>query len=318
MAKTVSLVLGSGGARGLTHIGIIEELEKRGYKINAISGSSIGAAVAGVYAAGKLQPFKKWLKTLTKLTVFRLMDFTLSTQGIVKGDRIIAELESLIGTYNIEELPINYTAVSVDLHTGQEVWINKGSLFEAIRASAAIPTFVTPFSFHGREFIDGGVLNPTPIEPVLKEKNDLLIVVNINARTRAEKKMPEHVEEEMDHYDAEQHLFVTSDKWIEQVPTNIERKENFTVFGIINRSMELMMQKLSDFAIYHYQPDLVINIPHDTCTTFEFYKAAELIQLGKEKCSAALDKYEANKNKRTDFSNIKSVLREYLPLRFDE
>ena len=317
MSKTVSLVLGSGGARGLTHIGVIEELVKRGYTINAISGSSIGAAMGGIYAAGKLKPFKKWTKTLTRMTIFRLLDFTLSTQGIVKGERILEELEVLVGNRDIEDLPIPFTAVATDMHTGQEVWINKGSLFEAMRASAAIPTFMTPLEVHGRFLIDGGVTNPTPIEPILHEKNDLIIVVNINARKSPQ--VATHIEEEMDHFDTEEsfHSF-NQEKWLHNLPKISTPKEKMTFFGIINKSTEIMMEKLTDFSIYHYQPDIVINIPQDTCTTFEFDRAAELIKLGKTKCRNALDRYEANNHKKTLPSSIAEMLMEYIPLRFDK
>ncbi len=315
MSKTVSLVLGSGGARGLTHIGVIEELEKRGYQIKAISGSSIGACVGAMYAAGKLKPFKKWAKSLTRMSLFRLLDFTFSTQGVVKGKRILEELERLVGNCNIEDLPIPFTAVATDMHTGQEVWINRGSLFDAMRASASIPTFFTPLEIHGRSLIDGGVTNPTPIEPILQEKNDLIIVVNINARKTAT--LPTQVTEEMEHFENEESLnSFTQQKWLQSLPIINATKEAMTVFGIINKSTEIMMEKLTDFSIYHYQPDIVINIPQDTCTTFEFDRATELIKLGRAKCKKALNRYEINNSKRTDFSSVASVLLEYLPLRF--
>lgn len=227
--KKISLVLGSGGARGITHIGVIEELLRRGYQIEAISGCSIGALVGGIYAAGKLHLLKDWFLLMDKTRLFRLTDFTLTTQGFIKGERVMDELRKMIGDCNIEDLPIPFTAVAADLHTGQEVWINQGSLFEAIRASAAVPTILTPITIAGRDLIDGGVVNPTPIEPILKVKSDLIVVVNLNAKR--------HVPPEVIHGRTAENYDLFVQKWINTLPKKSDIKEKFTYLGVVNRKI---------------------------------------------------------------------------------
>ncbi len=180
-SPTVSLVLGSGGARGYAHIGAIEELLAQGYDIRCIAGSSMGALIGGVYAAGKLEGYRDWAKALQRFDVLRLLDWTFSGGGLIKGDRIIGKLKELIGEVNIEDLPLSYTAVAVDLLSQREVWFSRGSLFEAIRASIAIPTVFRPHYYQGRTLVDGGLLNPVPITPTLRDLTDCTIAVDVNA-----------------------------------------------------------------------------------------------------------------------------------------
>src|SRR5579885_3109645 len=177
---TVSLVLGSGGARGYAHIGAIEELRAQGYDIRSVAGASMGALVGGIYAAGKLDTYRDWVKPLQRLDVLRLLDWSFRG-GLIKGDRIIDRLRELIGDVDIEDLPISYTAVAVDLMAQREVWFSRGSLYDAIRASIAIPTVFRPHHYEGRTLVDGGLLNPVPITPTLRDLTDCTIAVDVNA-----------------------------------------------------------------------------------------------------------------------------------------
>ena len=158
LRKTVSLVLGSGGARGLAHIGVIRELEERGYEIASISGCSIGALIGGIYAAGKLDEFENWVRAISKMDMVALLDLSWARHGLVKGDKIIGTLVDLVGDRTIEELPITYTAMAVDINNEKEVWLNSGRLFDAIRASISLPVFLKPVPYQGDYLIDGGVL----------------------------------------------------------------------------------------------------------------------------------------------------------------
>ncbi len=180
-APTVSLVLGSGGARGYAHIGAIEELVAQGYDIRSVAGASMGALVGGMYAAGKLEEYRDWARALQRLDVLRLLDWTFSGGGFIKGDRVIDQLRKLIGDVRIEDLPISYTAVAVDLYAQREVWFSRGPLYDAIRASIAIPTVFRPHHYEGRTLVDGGLLNPVPITPTLRDLTDCTIAVDINA-----------------------------------------------------------------------------------------------------------------------------------------
>ncbi len=151
------MVLSGGGARGIAHIGVVEELEKRGFEIRSIAGTSMGALVGGIYAVGKLQEFKNWLYTLDKLDVFKLIDFTLSSQGLIKGDRVFKKMKEFIPDKNIEDLKIHYAATATDIINNKEVVFNQGSIYDAIRASVAIPTVITPVKQDDTLLVDGGV-----------------------------------------------------------------------------------------------------------------------------------------------------------------
>ena len=174
-----ALVLGSGGARGFTHIGVIEELKARGHDIVAISGASIGALVGGLEAAGTLDDFSAWASGLNQRMVFRMLDFTLAGAGLVKADRLLQELNRFAGGVKIEDLPIPFTAVATDITAEREVWSQRGSLTSAIRASIAIPGFFTPVMMQGHVLVDGGVCNPVPVEPTLAVPSDATIAVSL-------------------------------------------------------------------------------------------------------------------------------------------
>ena len=270
--KTVSLVLSCGGARGYAHIGVIEVLEKKGYKIKAISGSSMGAVIGGIYATGKLETYKEWVMSLAKFDVLRMLDISFNRKGLFKGDKIISYLESLIGDINIEEFPINYTAVSVDIVKQKEVWFNKGPLFEAIRASIAIPTIFTPLEKDGMILLDGGMLNPIPIAPVLNENNDLIIAVNVNSN-----KKPDF-----------SHVSY-------KIQENNE-SHSMNIFFIMSTSISIMQDTIGRFKIASYSPDIIIDISKDYCNIFDFHRAKEMIEIGKIISEIELQKYEMTNN----------------------
>ena len=159
--QDVALVLSSGGARGLAHIGAIEELEANGYRISSIAGSSMGALIGGVYAAGKIKEFREWMKGIDRKKMLELTDFSLSLNHIVKGTRIIEAIMEFVPDVPIEDLPIPYCAVATDLKAGKEVVFSKGSLFKAIRASISLPSFYEPVERDNMILIDGGVINPS-------------------------------------------------------------------------------------------------------------------------------------------------------------
>jgi hypothetical protein len=180
--RTISLVLGSGGARGYAHIGVIGWLKDHGFAIRSIAGSSMGALIGGIYATGKLDAYAEWVRALDRSDVLQLLDLSFGRSGLFKGERVMRALQDLIGEYDIEDLPISFTAVATDLDTEKEVWLSKGPLFDALRASIAIPTLFTPFQYKGRRLVDGGLVNPLPIAPTLRDMTDLTIAVNLSGR----------------------------------------------------------------------------------------------------------------------------------------
>ncbi len=180
-----SLVLGSGGSRGLTHIGVIRCLQDRGYDIRAVAGSSIGALIGGIHATGKLDVYADWVRAMQRSDVLRLLDLSFGGDAIFKGERIMAAMRELIGEHDIESLPIGFTAVATDLsHTSsnREVWFNRGPLFDAIRASIAVPTIFAPVRLGSRLLLDGGIVNPVPIGPTLNSLTDVTVAVDLNGR----------------------------------------------------------------------------------------------------------------------------------------
>lgn len=284
MKQEVALVLGSGGARGTAHIGVIRELVKQGYEISSISGTSMGALVGGIYAAGKLDEYESWLCSLSKMDMFNLVDFTLSTNGIIKADKVLKEIQKFIPDHKIEELPIKYSAVVTDFKQKKEVVITEGSLFEAIRASISIPFVITPVQKSDTIFVDGGVLNPVPVNRVSRQKDDILIAVNVNAQIPYTKPI-------IDHPDLGYFEKLTNGKLNDFqkrltsfFPAHTHKKENTGVgyFNLIGETSSLMLSQIAKLTLKLNPPDILIEVSRDSCGTFDFYKAVDLIELGKE------------------------------------
>ncbi|MFN8250883.1 MAG: patatin-like phospholipase family protein [Ferruginibacter sp.] len=254
MSGKVHLVLGSGGARGIAHIGVIEMLQSAGYEIASITGCSMGAVVGGMYCAGSLQLYKDWLCTLTKTSVFSLFDFTFTKQGFVKGEKVLGKLKELAGDHEIENLPVPFTAVATDMMHKKEIHFTKGNLYKALRASICIPGIFTPVADEQHLMVDGGVLNPLPLNLVKKQPGEKIIAVNLNGA------MP---------LPAGQQL------------TN-GKPSSLSIISLLNNSYDLTQDRLTELMIQLFPPDILVEIPRNTCTAFEFYRAAELIEAGKQ------------------------------------
>jgi NTE family protein len=280
---TVSLVLGSGGARGLAHIGVIQWLIESGYEIRSISGSSMGALVGGIYATRKLEVYAEWVLALERMHVLRLLDPTIGSPGLFKGERIISVLRQLIGDCTIEDLPITFTAVSTDLDSGEEVWLQRGNLFDAIRASMATPLVFTPFKHGDRLLIDGAVTNPVPIAPTLKDATDLTIAVDLSGAAE-ESPVPSHSESLIIDNSYRKRIR----KFIDTVrPARPGREPSRGMFTVAMRSMQTMQDTIAHLRMSAYSPDVLIEIPRNACGFFEFWKAEELIALGRQRASFA-------------------------------
>jgi NTE family protein len=273
--KKISLVLGSGGARGLTHIGIIKWLEEHNYEIVSISGCSIGALVGGFYAAGKLDNYEAWLRELDILDMLRLLDFQ-GSGGLVSGKKLMKKLESLVGRHQIEDLKIKYTAVATDIDAQKEVWINSGPLLNAIRASISLPMFFTPFRYKEKNLVDGGVLNPVPIAPTFHDDTDLIISVNLGG--------------EATHHPLQKQESQTNSlsQTIKEYFTSFSLPESFlkedNIYMIANKSFDTMQSNIAKMKLSAYPSDIEIDVPINLCGTFEFHKAAELIEYGYNLC----------------------------------
>jgi len=283
----VSLVLGSGGARGLAHIGVIEWLNENNFAIRSISGSSMGALIGGIYAAGKLDIYKNWVRALERKDVIRLLDLSFGRTGLFKGERIINALKELIGERNIEDLPISFTAVATDIDTEKEVWLSKGPLFDAIRASIAIPTIFTPFKHEGKQLLDGGLVNPIPIAPTLRDLTDMTIAVNLSGKDSVWQNKPTDTEDTSSH---EKKYRNSISEFIAGLHRMIEAKEpeDMGLFEIMSQSIDTMQNTIASFKLASYSPDVIINIPKNACRFFEFEKADEMIEIGRRKAQESL------------------------------
>jgi NTE family protein len=293
-SKSVSLVLSSGGARGLAHVGVIEELEHRGYKIAEIAGCSAGALVGGMYAAGKLEEFKDWICHLDRVDVFSLMDFTFSSRGFIKGEKVYTALKKVVKDCQIEDFQIPFSCNAVDYKSGKEVIFRSGSLYAAIRASGSIPTVFQPAKIHKLELIDGGVLNPVPISLLNNPMERTIVVVGLNGPD-SELIIPPKK-------DAEGHRFISLPGWLKEYRTKmkqyfpeqekVEKSTSLSSINLMTRSFDLLQDRFCSLLIEKYPVDIKIRVARNQAGTLEFHRAAELVEIGREKAKLALDKWE--------------------------
>jgi NTE family protein len=291
--KTVSLVLGSGGARGLAHIGIIRWLEENNYIIRSIAGSSIGALIGGIYATGKLDEFEQWVRAITKVDIVTLIDLSWGKSGLVKGDKIINTLIDLVGEQVIEELPIQYTAVATDVKGQKEVWIKSGRLFDAIRASISLPLLFTPFKYKGVDLVDGGVLNPVPVAPTIGDDTDMILAVNLGGLADSSKEQN----------DLNTAPALSSSPLHEKITGFINRLQRSVTNGssrdwgayeIAIQAFESMQNTIARQKLAAYPPDFVIEIARNACRTLEYHRASEMIELGYRKAHECLSQVTWN------------------------
>ena len=283
--KDVALVLSSGGARGLAHIGAIEELLAHGYRITSVAGSSMGALVGGVYAAGKLEAFRDWVKGIDKKRMLELIDFSLSINHLAKGDRIIEAIMEFVPDVAIEDLPIPYCAVATDLTSGREVLFNKGSLFKAIRASITLPTFYKPVERDGMVLIDGGVINPIPLNRVKRQEGDILVGVDVNVHDFKSQWEEMHKSPEPKKDDTS-----LKTKILDMItPDDI----NLNYYTVLSRASRMMIHQNSILMAELMKPDILVDIQMDKYGVFDFYKSEKIVVLGQKKMSQAINEYES-------------------------
>ncbi|MCO4836897.1 MAG: patatin-like phospholipase family protein [Oceanospirillaceae bacterium] len=283
---TVALVLGSGGARGNAHIGVIQVLEEQGFDIVSISGCSMGAVVGGMYAAGKLPLFTEWVTGLSRFDVFRLVDMSLLSMGAIRGEKAYTILEEFVGDQLIEDLPIPYTAVATDLVKQKEVWFQSGTLMDAIRASVAVPGLIMPVAQDDRFLVDGGLLNPVPIIPTVADQADLIIAVNLNIN--------------VDHSHSAQSAqlvrsqFEDTPELTRHKPTKSERSHlQWNKMEMLIQCFETMQATMTKYKMAGFEPDVEVRINRDVCSFFELYRAKEMIEIGR---TAALEALQSSRN----------------------
>lgn len=288
--QRVALALGSGGARGYAHIGAIEEIQARGHEIVAIAGTSMGALVGGLAAAGQLEPYTAWARSLTQSHVLRLLDPKWSAPGAIRAQRIFGQVEQILGDQLIEDLPIPFTAVATDLHARREVWFQRGPLTSAIRASIAIPGVITPVEMNGRLLADGGLMNPVPIEPTAAAPADLTVAISLSgSRQPQEQSTPAREPAEP--------------TWREELVDRVRRSvgrpaaepepvsllDELRISDVVGLSMDAMQGLIARYRMAGLPPDVLVTVPASAARSLEFHRAAEMIELGRRLTAEALD-----------------------------
>jgi NTE family protein len=310
----VALSLGSGGARGYAHIGVINELRDRGHEIVGIAGSSMGALVGGLEAAGKLDEYASWASSLTQGAVLRLLDPSLTSAGVLRAEKILDAVREILGEVVIEDLAIPYTAVTTDLIAGRSVWLQRGPVDDAIRASIAIPGLIKPYVLDGRLLADGGILDPLPMAPIAAVNADLTIAVSLggNDPARADTAPePRPTAELLNRMwrSTTALLDTNTARTLLDTPTARSVLDRFTndgidpedhddpdtsvprlgSFEVMNRTIDIAQAALMRHTMAAYPPDLLIEVPRTTCRSLEFHRADEVIEVGQELAAAALD-----------------------------
>lgn len=293
MSKKVHLVLGSGGARGVAHISVIEELEKAGYDIIEVIGCSMGAVIGGIYAAGQLEEYKKWLTNLSRKDVFDLLDFTFTKHGFVKGEKLFAKHVEVTGKQKIEDFAIPFTAVATDMKHKEEVHFKTGDLYKALRASVSIPGFFVPVVENDMVLVDGGVLNPLPLDLVVKKEDAIIVAVNLNGSRNPkydEKKEPDRLDEVQTWF---RNLLPDTVKERRKKKQVIDTDdEPYSLLELMDSTYSFTQDRLTDLMIKMYEPDKLIEIPRNICGMTEFDHAEEVLKEGKEAFHKVMDSYE--------------------------
>ncbi|MCG5430892.1 patatin-like phospholipase family protein [Mycobacterium sp. MYCO198283] len=324
-AGRVALCLGSGGARGYAHIGVINELRDRGYEVVGVSGSSMGALVGGLHAAGKLDEYATWASSLTQRAVLRLLDPSIASPGVLRAGKILDAVRDILGEAVIEQLPLPFTAVATDLIAGKSVWLQRGPVDEAIRASIAIPGVITPHLLDGRLLADGGILDPLPMAPIAAVNADLTIAISLSgedphARRPADDPRPSAEWLTRMWRSTSSLLDTAAARSILETPAARSMLARFaggadaeagdhsdnalatasresevprlSSFEVMNRTIDIAQAALARHTLAAYPPDLLIEVPRTACRSLDFHRAAEVIDIGEELAARALDAYE--------------------------
>ncbi len=314
MAKRAALALGSGGARGYAHIGVINELHDRGYQVVGVAGSSMGALVGGLFAAGSLDEFTRWATSLTGPAVLRLLDPSITASGMLRAGKFLDAVRDIIGEVAIENLPMPYTAMTTDLISGRSVWLQRGPLAEAIRASIAIPGMIAPYVLDGRLLADGGILDPLPMAPIAAANADITVAVSVSgmdtdvADEAGAKPTRERLNRLLRSTSTLIDRFTTTGsnepgQPVEQPESDAEDQlldvtrdtplPKLGSFSVMMRSIDIGQAALARHQMAAYPPDVLIEVPRTACRSLDFHRAAELIDLGHELAARALDRLDA-------------------------
>jgi NTE family protein len=294
--RKLGVVLGAGAARGWAHIGALQELAALGITPDIVVGSSVGAVVGGCYAAGKLDQLEVFTRSLTKRRVFGLIDFSFNGGGLIGGDRLRQRLEESMGALNIEELPLRFASVATEIATGHEIWLKRGPLVEAMRASYALPGIFEPVRVGGRWLIDGAIVNPVPISVARAMGADQVIALNIAAdgfgRGTAIQN-PEHHDSVVAAANAVEAPAPRSAGVIDSLRqrTGLFRRQIANpgqgpgspgLASVMVDAFNITQDRIMRSRLAGDPPDVMVTLRVGKIGLFEFHRAEELIALGRE------------------------------------
>lgn len=291
----IGLALGGGAARGWAHIGVIRALTAAGFDIDVIAGTSIGAVVGGCYAAGRLDELEEWARALTKRRMFSLIDLSFAGAGMMSGGRLRELLENEVGPTTIEGLPIRFVAVATEISTGHEIWMQRGRLVDAVRASYALPGIFEPVRVGGRWLMDGALVNPVPVTPARALGARLVVSVNLNADLYGRGAVvPGHGTDERDEallseWQAERQRprLNAARSVIRRPPSRLDGPPGIPTVMI--EAFNITQDRIARARLAGDPPDVSIGPKLGGIGLFEFHRAAETIALGAEATERALD-----------------------------
>lgn len=295
----VAVALGGGGARGYAHIGILEVLRERGHEVVSVAGSSMGAVIGGLHAAGGLDAYADWVRGLTHRDVLRLYDPSPRAPGAIRAEKIFARVADILGDARIEDLLVPFTAIATDLETGEERWFQEGPVDTAIRASAALPGFITPVVVDGRILADGGLTNPLPIAPTVAAGADLTVAVAVAGRHRSAVPAPRRGLSE--HRPVRRVIGPSlaalrgSAHGVAVEPAegpSGELPPGLGLLDVMDMSLEAVRTSVLRHTLAAHPPDVLITVPRSACRTLDFHKAGEMIALGRSLAIDALDQLD--------------------------
>jgi NTE family protein len=289
---SIGLALSGGAARGFAHIGVIRTLLDHGLQPDVIVGTSIGAIVAGVYAAGLLDDFEAWARALNRRRVFGYLDFSLAGSGLISGDRLYNKLDQSLGDTTFEELPVRVAAVATELRTSHEIWLTRGRVADAIRASSALPGIFPPSRIGGRWLMDGALVNPLPISVARALGARLVIAINVNADNFGRGTIIQ------DHgSDAEDDQRHEARRPAHGLREHAERLVSRKFIGAVRRpglsnvmveAFQVLLDRVTRARLAGDPPDVLVSPRLAKVGLFDFHRAAEVIALGAEAAEKAM------------------------------
>jgi NTE family protein len=274
----IGLALGSGSARGWAHIGAIRALEERGIKPDLVCGTSVGALVAAAYASGELDRLEKWVTALAWTTVVRLMDLTWRG-GLIRGNRLFALLRTMFEDREIDDLPIPYGAIATELYSGRELWLRHGKVFDAVRASCAMPGLFTPVLRDNVVLVDGGLVNPVPVSMCRALGADLVIAVDLSwgklgpYRERGRAVAPR---------DVPGWLARLRPGWVEKKEGEAEPRETIpSIFEVFSTSLDVVEMRVARSRLSGDPADVLLTPLLPDFATMDYHRGKEAIDEGR-------------------------------------